>query len=676
MVSSAARSSIVPLFGLLLGGCGSLLGVEHDYVESEPTAGAAGATQDHGGGGSHGGQSPGGGGGAGHTQAVGGGGGGVSGKTGLGGAGSSGAGGDVTGDTCTDGVKNGQETGVDCGGPACGKCPVCAGCLRIRVGPPVVVRQQAPSQLDSPTSYVRLASGGIRAFVTGWNPQTPQDTSQSWQPRVFSSAIDGPQVTGLGGSENKVLLPKPGSYSDCGAWLYQVQRLAPGSSTLVALVHNEDRSGLCNLDYQKELYGPEASITYGTASLAVSDDEGLTWVDQGAVLTNGETAFLPPAPGQQVGREEHGLNNCGMVAGHDGFMYAYCSSFQSGGSVVARASLGTPPTAAGLMPGGWSQWQETTHDWSEPGLKGAGAIVPNKLTMGQTLTTGSYWADRDAVLGLRDGCEACQSVNATGQGGIQFSVSDDRVHFTTLLEPLVPVDAVDLTAHPNAAPTEATLYSVLLNDGTNGESSNLAGGHGLLAYTYRGGAISLDDPSNRHLIFHDFWITENAAPLTGPQMGLALTNWASQGGYVRSTTGVVLPTAQGFSNARRLGWLLTNSASTTTPSVSFPATNKLEECVSNGNPLDYILALQGSCQIAVVDPVSGVVHYEGPGSPDYHRVRTAGFTFAAPQSNTLPLYRCKLDETGTHFATTDAAECVFHQHEPEAMLGYLMTDTY
>jgi len=81
-------------------------------------------------------------------------------------------------------------------------------------------------------------------------------------------------------------------------------------------------------------------------------------------------------------------------------------------------------------------------------------------------------------------------------------------------------------------------------------------------------------------------------------------------------------------------------------------TVELEECISKwpGHP-DRILIQKGSCE-----------------TQDYQRLRSAGFIYSTPQSNTQPLYRCYSDTEHSHFASN--RETCDNMGRREALLGY------
>src|SRR5258708_6740067 len=102
---------------------------------------------------------------------------------------------------------------------------LCASCISIRVGRPIVVR--GPSgpegdEADAPFSVIKLANGKFRGF-----------TGNS---RAY--AIDGDTPWGLGGPARLVLDAGPkGSKSECGNWITNV---VPVGSNLIRLSHHAD----------------------------------------------------------------------------------------------------------------------------------------------------------------------------------------------------------------------------------------------------------------------------------------------------------------------------------------------------------------------------------------------------------------------------------------------------
>ena len=252
------------------------------------------------------------------------------------------------------------------------------------------------------------------------------------------------------------------------------------------------------------------------------------------------------------------------------------------------------------------------------------------------------------------GCGGC--INQYGSNGVKLSLSTDKVHFQDLLEPMIPVDGdvVDVNSY-----YEATKYSSLVSDGLQSESNDITGTHAFLAYT-------IFQASTRATRINT-WSCKMSGWKRRHRRTADLM-WESRSQTGRWVAMCVQPAA--WFPTRTAGritgsWVRLMTAS---PSGAPPA-QKLEECVSRGNPWDYVVATDGSCCALPDDQVKSCPPRT---SLDYRRIRTSGYAYVNPQPGTSPLYRCQLDNSLTHFLTTDPAECVGHGHAPEALLGYLL----
>lgn len=117
-----------------------------------------------------------------------------------------------------------------------------------------------------------------------------------------------------------------------------------------------------------------------------------------------------------------------------------------------------------------------------------------------------------------------------------------------------------------------------------------------------------------------------------PQVGVALARWYNATLQDRwSTTAPVPGNFSSYVFEGTFGYLMTKPHSTK-PTV------KLEDCVSYwpGHP-DHLLTNDGMCA--------------GTG---YTRLRTAGWVYQNPESNTVPVYRCYSPLLRSHFASNQS----------------------
>lgn len=262
-------------------------------------------------------------------------------------------------------------------GPANGE--LCIECLRVRVGPPVVVRGPFPDELDAPFSALKLADGSFRGFSANGT----------------TYAIDGPALWAMGGPRQAVLQAgAPGSISDCGRWLTSVRR---SGDKVLGLVHQE---GACNYALEQ---------TDKSMAIATSLDDGLTWTVLGTIITGRDS----PQPGRITGE-----GDCTMVDGLDGYLYAYCLRNSDWQTIVARA-LASDPTH-------WRKYYGGA--WSEPGLGGKATAI------GFVGTGAGYLQPPGWVAAV---------ATDPWFGGLRLSLSKDKVSFVDLKEPLLTIDGAE-----------------------------------------------------------------------------------------------------------------------------------------------------------------------------------------------------------------------------------------
>jgi len=397
-------------------------------------------------------------------------------------------------------------------------------------------------------------------------------------------AVDGATPVALGGRSQVVLQPgPPGSLSDCGRWITTVMQ---GLGVLFGLVHEETR---CN--------DPHGS--YKSMSIAQSKNDGLTWNLLGRIITSDEGNA--PLPG-------HGEGDCTGVDGHDGYWYAYCLRSRDGKNIVARAPIEDP------APGKWVKW--TGDGWHASGLGGTGATLN-----GFVGPSSAYWTEADVMLLLAN------------NSSLRLSISEDRVHFGTLSEPIILYDE-DNWQRP--APTELYAYpSMVAEQGFN----NIAH-HFFLTYTY---IPPREDFSQRYLIVQEAWIRASALP-QNPQVRTALSRWISADGNAWTTTGPPIFSGRSYAYDANLGYLMTAA-----PQHN-PGT-KLDECFST---------LTGSGFLAEAG------HCAAEGS---ERRRPAGYVFRFEQPDTIVLYNC-MSKSSAYFVS-NRSDCE-NRGIREGLLGFAL----
>jgi hypothetical protein len=173
---------------------------------------------------------------------------------------------------------------------------------------------------------------------------------------------------------------------------------------------------------------------------------------------------------------------------------------------------------------------------------------------------------------------------------------------------------------------------------------NQLGDHWLLAYMYLKPGEGFD---KRYLVFQPVDVSWSRKP-GEPEAGVMLAHWYGAGLHDHRAT--VSPVPGNYSQYKlvgELGYLMTAPDPTL-------HTVELEECVSQwpGHP-DHILIEKGVCE-----------------THGYQRLRSAGYVFSSPQSDTQPLYRCYSDAEKSHFAAN--REDCGNSGKREALLGYIL----
>ena len=444
--------------------------------------------------------------------------------------------------------------------PASAQAELCVDCLRVRVEAPIVVRGPFPDELDATFTALKLVDGSIRGFSANGS----------------TYAIDGTTLMDMGGPRREVLQAgAPGSLSDCGQWLTSIMR---SGGAVLGLVHQER-----SCDYEK-------GRTDKSMAIATSSDDGLTWTGLRTVITGTDRMQPDKITGE---------GDCTMVDGQDSYLYAYCLRNSDWQTIVARAPVSDPTR--------WNKYYEG--GWSQPGLGGEATAI--------------------GFLGPGAGyIKAFGSVAAIATdpwfGGVRLSLSQDKVSFADLDEPLVTIDGSDW-ARP--ADSDLIAYGIILNPDTG---SNVADQNFTLGYIYVPPGKGFE---SRYLVLQEVSLSLEDKPLA-TQVGMALTRWSDpqKAGYVTST-GPVTGDRLGYTRDRTVAYMLTRPPEGV-------ASTKFAECSSNAlGHLDQILAEDGTCEAA-----------------GYSHERTAGWLYAEQQPEAVPVYRCVDERAQSHFASS-AADC-------------------
>lgn len=312
--------------------------------------------------------------------------------------------------------------------------------------------------------------------------------------------------------------------------------------------------------------------------------------------------------------KDTGEGDCTAVDGHDDFYYLYCFRSSDGSLIVARAPLADPG------PGKWTKYFDGR--WDQPGLGGQATRLRN----GSGTSVARWAASGELVL--------------TGwvPGGLGLFLSRDHVTLKAMPEPLLVLDP-GIWQRP--APSELVTYPVLL-DAING--GNQLSNKWMLSYAYwpPGGGHA-----DHYLVLRPIEVARSDTA-SGPQVGVQLARWYNSGLHDRwSTTGPVPGNGTAYRLEARSGYLMT-SAQTDAP------TTELEDCVSQrGSHPDHLLAEKGFCETHA-----------------YQRLRTAGWVYAQPRPDAIPLYRCYSAREQSHFAS-NAADCE-KLGGNEHLLGYAL----
>jgi hypothetical protein len=346
--------------------------------------------------------------------------------------------------------------------------------------------------------------------------------------------------------------------------------------------------------------------THMSMVLATSNDNGLTWTTRGRII--GPMSNDLPSAGVMSG------DTClSAMRGNDGFYYCYGLRARKHQMFVARAPVSDP------SPGNWKKY--FNGDWSQPGVGGDATLLGNNIRP-------AHWISQDMEVGVD-----------WGPKGITLAFSADRLHFTDLPQPILTLDTGSWNRKADSA--ELLAYETLI-DARTGE--NQLSDHWLMAYMYLQPGEGFD---KRYLVFRPIDVTWGRKP-DEPQSAVALARWYNAKLHDRWSTVAPVP---GNYNEYQLEAVTGYLLSTADPSR---ATVELEDCVAHwASHPDHLLSEKGFCE-----------------SHSFQRLRTAGWIYAQPQPDTVPLYRCHNATEQFHFASNDA-QCE-KLGTPEKLLGYAL----
>jgi len=312
-----------------------------------------------------------------------------------------------------------------------------------------------------------------------------------------------------------------------------------------------------------------------------------------------------------------GVGDCTVLNGQDGFYYAYCGRPGDGTVIVARTPVLNP------WPGNWHNYFQGA--WEQPGLGGNATSLGNTSML---TTSAARWKTTGETLLL-----------GKQPGGLGLNFSQDRINFTHLRDPLLPLDH-GIWKRPD--PSEIVTYAAILDAGTG---SNQLSNSWMMVYTYLQPNEGFD---KRYLVFRNIDVTVTDHPVLA-QTGVLLARWYNSVLHDRwPTTAAVPGNYSAYQLEAKSGYLMT-AADPALPTV------ELEDCVSqNQRHTFHMLAEKGFCA-----------------AHEYQRLRTAGFVYSAPQDGTVPLYRCYNALDRSHFASNQP-DCE-SLGTMENLLGYTLS---
>jgi len=442
--------------------------------------------------------------------------------------------------------------------------------IKVVVGAPLVVRGPEGAALDSPFHVIKLPDGSYRGFTAN---QT-------------SYAIGGALPWAMGGPLKPTMQPPSplhDQFDECGRWLNDTEL---NGATLIGFVHAEGFPGANTCSYEGILR------SHASMALATSADYGTSWTHYGQIVTS---------PSPAVEGRYSGEGNCTVIRRGE-YYYAYCLDIDRGyRTFVARAPISNP------YPGSWRKYYGGS--WNEPGLGGAATdLAPVSLG-----SAASVWNDTGAVVLL-------DMVDAAAFGGLKMSLADDLVSFSTVADPLVPVDGNQWSGRDSNS-KELLAYPSAIDyaDGDDHWSGSF-----ILTYTWVPPGQTMN---SRYLVMRNVYVSKAVGPQAVP-VQIALTTWKSASGARRTSTAPIA--AAGWSQEVAAGLVMTRARA---------GAQRLAECRNAAG--DRLLS--GAPAVECVQAKTG-----------YVEERTVGWAWASPVAGTVPLWRCVNLAQQNHWASLQA----------------------
>jgi hypothetical protein len=494
---------------------------------------------------------------------------------------------------------------------------------------------------DNYFNEIEISAGTFYGYTAnGYKTTNGSSTDYS------TCAITGNKVYNMGASLDNTGVIASGlannqntAFSSCGYWLNGTYK---SGSTYYGFAHAE---GYATTEFGRTCDYGQGSSTSTTKSMGLlTSTDGKHWTAQGQIIAN------PFAQSGGTTNIEYGEGDCTPIP-FGTYLYLYCRSTKHDKTTIARAPLTSnfgqaswqKLIAAGTWGGSWNS------DDYEDGVYGNSA---------------SIFANYGNVTLLRS--EFSKQYSSPLHGvQISFSNNSDATAFTTIPQPLIPMDDYQ---YPNATNTgDLVAYPSALS-GTDG--SRIWNSYFIMAYTFvpNSAGVSSAADHGRIIAMRNVSVSQQSSPQT-PQVAIALSRWYNSNINQRIST--MEPVPYNFAQTSyslekpNTGYLLT------APPASGSKT--LVECESTAswpsatNP-DHILSAFDS---STTPSNNGC-------DANYVFLRTAGYLYSSSQgSSTVPVYRCKPGtgnngSTATHFAS-NSSDCDGYGIE-EYTLGYALAN--
>lgn len=460
---------------------------------------------------------------------------------------------------------------------------------------------------DNVFTEIQIGTGNFYGYTANGYRNTDGATND-----YSTCMIQGNQVYNMGGGYQGVIAsgnPNDSTaFASCGYWLNGVYQ---SGSTYYGFAHaegyatNANGNRVCN-------YPP----TTKSMGLLTSTD-GVNWTQQGQIISN---------PNGDSSGTEYGEGDCTPVP-FSGYLYLYCRRTQDTQTSIARALLSSNF--------GQSSWQKLT----SPGVWG-GSWNSDDYAVGLYGSSASIFGNYGNVMLLRSELGGYGTAH-----GLQmsFSGATDPTTFTRIAEPLIYEDDAPF---PHASTSsDLVVYPSALSGSDGSRNWN---GYFILTYTYVPNQSDTEGAPDygRTLAMRNVSVSQESSPQS-PQVGIALSRWYSASISQRIST--VEPVPYGFVSAGytleqpNTGYLMT------VPPAS--GSNTVVECVSTAS------------WPSAANPDHLITSYATGSNPgnngcdaNYAFLRTAGYLYSSSQSNTVPVYRCSPNGSGTatHFASTQS----------------------